>query len=85
MCAAVRPKCLTSPSARWRCRLNTIDPLEALADEPVDDGARAAAGAQDDRLARHLLAPDEPVERDLEAGDVGVVADQPLALARDAC
>ena len=32
-------------------------------------------------MARHLLAPDELVERDLEARDVRVVADEPLALA----
>ena len=59
------------------------DPLEALADEAVDDGPGAAAGAEHDRLARHLLPADELVERDLEARHVGVVADEPLALARD--
>ena len=59
------------------------DPLEALRDQAVDDGPRAAAGPQDDRLSRHLLLPDEAVERDLEARHVGVVADEPLALARD--
>ena len=59
------------------------DPLEALGDEPVDDGPGAAAGAQHDRLARHLLLAHEPVEGDLEAGHVRVVADQPLALAGD--
>ena len=59
------------------------DPLEALGDEAVDDGPGAAAGAEDDRLARHLLLADEPVEGDLEARHVRVVADQPLALAGD--
>ena len=56
------------------------DPLEALADEPVDDGARAAARAQDHGVARHLLASDELVERDLEARHVRVVPDELLAL-----
>ena len=59
------------------------DPLEALADQAVHDGPAAAASPEDDGLARHLLAPDELVERDLEAGHIGVVADQPLALARE--
>ena len=59
------------------------DPLEALGDQAVDDRPGAAAGAEHHRLARHLLLADQPVERDLEAGHVGVVADQPLALAGD--
>ena len=59
------------------------DPLEALGDEPVDDGPGAAPGTQHDRLAGHLLLAHEPVEGDLEAGHVGVVPDQPLALAGD--
>ena len=76
MCAALRPKCLTRASARWRCRLNTMTRVESLGDEPVDDRASAAAGAEDDGLARHLLLADQPVERDAEAGHVGVVADR---------
>ena len=52
------------------------DPLEAVGDEGVDDGSRRAAGAQHDRVARHLLAADELVQGGLEAGHVGVVADR---------
>ena len=59
------------------------DPLEAFGDEAVDDRPGAAAGTQHHRLARHLLLADEPVEGDLEAGHVRVVADQALALAGD--
>ena len=59
------------------------DPLEALGDEAVDDRPGAAAGAEHDGLAGHLLLADELVERDLEPGHVGVVPDEALALARD--
>ena len=59
------------------------DPLEALGDEAVDDRASPAAGPEHDRLARHLLLADQTVERDLEAGHVRVMADQPLAFAGD--
>ncbi len=59
------------------------DPLEAFGDETVDDGPGAATGAEHDRLARHLLLADEPVQRDPEAGDIRVVTDETLALARD--
>ncbi len=59
------------------------DALEALADEAVHHGPAPTARPQDHRHARHLLPPDEPVERDLEARHVGVVADEPLALARE--
>ena len=59
------------------------DPLEALGDQPVDDGAGAAAGAEDHGGARHPLLPDEGLEGDAEARHVGVVADEALALAGD--
>ncbi len=59
------------------------DPGEALGDQPVDHGSRAAAGTEDDRLAGHLLLADEAIEGDPEARHVGVVADQPLALPGD--
>ena len=81
MCAALRPKCLTSALRPMEMAVEDDDPLEALGDQPVDDGARAAAGSEHDRVARHLLLADEPVERDPEAGHVRVVADEPLALA----
>jgi hypothetical protein len=58
-------------------------PLEALGDEAVDDRPGATARAEHDRLARHLLLADQLVERDPEAGHVGVVADESLALAGD--
>ena len=83
MWAALRAKCLTSDSARWRCRLNTTIRGEALGDETVDHGAGPAAGAEDHGLAGHLLLADEAVEGHPEARHVGVVADQPLALAGD--
>ncbi len=57
------------------------DPLEAFADEAVHHGAATAASPQDHGLAGHLLATDELVQRDLEAGHVRVVADESLALA----
>jgi len=59
------------------------DPHEAGPDQPMDDRPRAAAGPEDDRLARHLLATDELVERGTEARHVGVVADEPPAFTRD--
>ena len=59
------------------------DAQEAGRDEAVHDRPRAAAGAEHDRRARHLLTSDQLVERDLERRHVGVVADQPPALARD--
>ena len=52
------------------------DPQEAGGDQAVDHGPAAAAGPEHDRLAGHLLAADELVERLLEAGHVGVVADR---------
>ncbi len=59
------------------------DAQEATRDEAVDDRPRAAPGPQHDRRAWHLLAPDQLVESDLEGRHVGVVADQPAALAGD--
>ena len=59
------------------------DTLEPRADEPVDHGARAAARAEQDGLARHLLAADELVERRRKPGHVGVVPDEPLPFARE--
>jgi hypothetical protein len=59
------------------------DPLEALADEGRDHGSRRAAGAEHHSLAGHLLLADDLVQGDLEAGHVGVVADELLAVARD--
>ena len=59
------------------------DPLEALGDEAVDDGARAAAGAEDHRVARHLLRPTSLSSATLKPADVGVVADELLAFLGD--
>src|SRR3954452_2292996 len=59
------------------------DALESFADESIDPRASATAGSEDDRGSWHLLAADELVEGDLEAGNVGVVTDEPAALARD--
>ena len=59
------------------------DVLEAQRDERVDHRAAAAAGADDDGVARHLLVAHQLVERSLEADDVGVVADQLVAVAGD--
>ena len=66
MCAALRAKNLTSALGAMEVAVEHDDPLEPGPDQAVDDGARAAAGAEDDRLARHLLAPDELVERGRE-------------------
>ena len=63
--------------------MNTTTRGEAFGDQAIDDRARAAAGTEDDRLARHLLLADELVERDLEPGHVGVVPDESLALLGD--
>ncbi len=49
----------------------------------VHHGSSRPAGTQDDGVARHLLPADELVQGDLEAGHVGVVADELLALPRD--
>ena len=73
---------LHEPLGPVKVAVEDDDPLEALADEPEDDGAGAAAGAEDDRLARHLLLADERVERDGEARDVGVVPDELASLLR---
>ncbi len=74
------PEVLDQPLGPVEVAVEHDDPLEALADQAVDDGPRAAAGAQHDRGPGHLLAADEDVERDLEAGHVGVVADELAAL-----
>ena len=59
------------------------DPREAFPDEAVDDGPGAAAGPQHHRLAGHLGAPDELVERSGKPRHIGVVADQAATLAGD--
>ena len=56
MCAALRPKCLTSALGAVEVAVEHDDPLEALGDQAVDDGPGAAAGPEHDRVARHLLA-----------------------------
>ena len=81
MCAALRPKWLHQPLRAMEVAVEDDDAQEAGADQAVDDGPRAAAGPEHDRLARHLLAPDELVQRGLEARHVRVVADEPPALA----
>ena len=63
--------------------MNTTIRWKPSRDQPVDDRPRAAAGPEDDRLARHLLLADELVEGDLEARHVRVVADEPLAFPGD--
>ena len=70
------PEVLDQPLPAVEVAVEHDHPLEPLADEAVDDGPRAAAGAQHDRGARHLLAADQRVERDLEPGHVRVVADE---------
>ena len=58
---------LDEPLGAMEVAVEDDDPLEPGPDQAVDDGPRAAAGAEHDRLARHLLAPDELVERGREA------------------
>ena len=83
MCEALRSKWRTSPSARWRWRLKTTMRWKPSADQRRDDRAGGAAGAENHGLAGHLLLADDLVEGGLEAGHVGVVADELLAVARD--
>ncbi len=59
------------------------DALEAFGDQAVDDRPGASTRTEHHRLAWHFLLPDQPIEGDLEAGHVGVVPDQPLALPGD--
>ena len=76
MCEAVRPKCLTRPSARWRWRLNTMTRWKPSRMSPKTTARAPPPAPRTTACLRHLLAADELVERDLEAGDVGVVADR---------
>ena len=83
MWAALRREVLDHALGPMEVPVEHDDPLEALRDQAVDDGAGPATGAEHDGLAGHLLLADQPVEGDLESGHVGVVADQALALAGD--
>ena len=74
---------LDEPLGSMQVPVEHDDPLEALGDQAVDDRPCAAARPEDDRRARHLLLADELVEREPEAGHVGVVPDEALAFLRD--
>ena len=62
------PEVLDQALGPMKVAVEHDDPLEALGDEPVDDGPSAAAGTEHDRLARHLLLADETVEGDRNPG-----------------
>ena len=72
---------LDQASARWRCRLKTTIRRKPSVMSPWTT-ARAPPPAPRTTAWRGIFCrPTRRVEGDLEAGHVGVVADQPLALA----